>query len=323
MRLSYKIVSLFLIAGAAVILRLPNAEAALFFERYNHPALWKVENGGSTVYVFGSHHVLKSGTKWVPRAFRTVMDEVDEFVFEVEPTEERMPDAQDFIDGSGYLPDGTTLRNMLTEETRDSLRVLSRRLRIDPEEMDRQRPWLALLTLSSAFYGQRAYSVEHGADVRILGYATWLEKPVHYLETPRQQLEYFAEAMDGAPVEGFKKVVTNLREEPGAIIENIRDWRAGNVEATAARLHDFFAHNPDAQRILLDERNASWAAQIEEMMSHEKTYFVTVGVGHLGGSGSVIDILCMNGWNVVRVPTEFEAVPPACGGQDNQIPLEN
>lgn len=323
MRRSYKILSLFLIAGAVLVLRLPNAEAALFFERYNHPALWKIESEGSTVYVFGSHHVLKSGTRWVPRAFETVMKEVDDFVFEVEPTKERMPEAQAFIDDSGYLPEGVTLRNMLTEETRDSLRVLARRLRIDAEEMDRQRPWLALLTLSSAFYGQRAYSVVHGADVRILGYATWLEKPVHYLETPRQQLEFFAEAMEGAPVEGFEKVVTNLRQEPGAIIENIRDWRAGNVEATAMRLHEFFAHNPTAQRILLDERNASWAAEIEEMLSHGKTYFLTVGVGHLGGPGSVIDILCMNGWNVERIPTEYEAVPPACGAPDSQIPLEN
>jgi len=313
MSLSTKFVTLCVIAVAVLSVPLPSAEAALFFERYNHPALWKVENADSTVYIFGSHHVLKSGTRWVPRAFDTVMDEVDEFVFEVEPTEERMPDAQEFIDGSGYLPDGISLHNMLNDESRDSLRVLARRLRIDTDEMDRQRPWLALLTLSSAFYGQRDYSVEYGADVRILSYATWLEKPVRYLETPRQQLEYFSEAMEGAPVEGFEKIITNLHEEPDAIIENIRDWREGDVEATAMRLHAFFEHNPEAMRILLDDRNVSWAAQVEEMMSQGKTYFVTVGVGHLGGPGSVIDILCKKGWNVERIPTEFEEVPPACG----------
>jgi uncharacterized protein YbaP (TraB family) len=313
MSLSNKFVTLCVIAVAVLGVRLSSAEAALFFERYNHPALWKVENADSTVYIFGSHHVLKSGTRWVPRAFDTVMDEVDEFVFEVEPTEERMPDAQAFIDGSGYLPDGISLRNMLNDETRDSLQVLARRLRIDTDEMDRQRPWLALLTLSSAFYGQRDYSVEYGADVRILSYATWLEKPVRYLETPRQQLEYFAEAMEGAPVEGFEKIITNLHEEPDAIIENIRDWREGDVEATAMRLHTFFEHNPEAMRILLDDRNVSWAAQVEEMLSQGKTYFVTVGVGHLGGPGSVIDLLCKKGLNVERIPTEFEEVPPACG----------
>jgi uncharacterized protein YbaP (TraB family) len=240
------------------------------------------------------------------------MEEVDEYVFEVEPTEERMPDAQAFIDGSGYLPEGTSLRNMLTDETRNSLRVLARRLGLNANEMDRQRPWFAMLTLTSAFYGRREYSVEYGADIRILRYASWLEKPVQYLETARQQLEYFAEAIEGAPVVGFEKVVANLREDPDAIVENIRDWRAGNVEETAMRLHAFFEHNPKAKKILLDDRNESWARQIEQMMPNGKTYFVTVGIGHLGGPGSVIDILCMNGWNVERIPTEYEDVPAAC-----------
>jgi len=312
MRSSTKFYSLCLVVLASLNLSAPAADAALFFERWNHPALWKIEHRDTTVYIFGSHHVLKEGTKWVPRSFTSIMEEVDEFVFEVEPTEERMPEAQAFIDGSGYLPEGTSLRNMLTEETRDSLRVLARRLRLDATEMDRQRPWFALLTLTSAFYGQREYSVQYGADIRILRYATWLEKPVQYLETARQQLEYFAEAIEGAPVAGFEKVVANLREEPDAIIENIRDWRAGNVEETAMRLHAFFEHNPKAMKILLDDRNESWARQIEQMMSNDKTYFVTVGIGHLGGPGSVIDILCMNGWNVKRIPTEQEEVPAAC-----------
>ena len=312
MRLSCAYFSLCLVALVLMSVGAPAAKAALFFERWNHPALWKIEHGDSKAYIFGSHHVLKEGTRWVPSSFTNIMEEVDEFVFEVEPTEERMPDAQAFIDGSGYLPDGTSLQNMLTEETRGSLRVLARRLRIDPDEMDRQRPWFALLTLTSAFYGQREYSVEYGADIRILRYAAWLEKPVHYLETARQQLEFFAEAMDGAPVEGFERVVENLRHEPDAIVENIRDWRAGNVEETAMRLHRFFEHNPKAIKILLDDRNKSWAQEIEQLMSNGKTYFVTVGIGHLGGPGSVIDILCMNGWNVERIPTETEEVPPAC-----------
>lgn len=312
MRKSYSFYSLWLVGLALLSLGATDAKAALFFDRWNHPALWKVEHGDATVYIFGSHHVLKEGTRWVPRSFTDVMEEVDEFVFEVEPTEERMPDAQDFIDGSGYLPEGTSLQNMLNEDTRDSLRVLARRLGIDADEMDRQRPWFALLTLTSAFYGQREYSVEYGADVRILRYAAWLEKPVQYLETPRQQLEYFAAAIDSAPVEGFEKVIENLRDEPNAIEENISDWRQGNVEETAMRLHAFFEHNPEAIRILLDDRNKSWAQEIEQLMATDKTYFVTVGVGHLGGAGSVIDILCRNGWNVERIPTARERVPEAC-----------
>ena len=297
----------------ATLFRAPAANAEVFFESYNHPAMWKIENGNTTVYVFGSHHVLQARTDWVPSGFPELLEGIDEFVLEVEPTEEWMPDAQDFIDGSGYLPEGERLSSMLSDDTRDYYRRLLRNLGLDPDEMDRQRPWLALLTLSSAFHGKRKYSVEYGADVRILRYAHSHDKPVRYLETMRQQLEYFAEAIQAAPVEGLERVVTGLRDEPDAIVENIRDWRAGNVDATAMRLHAFFEHNPTARKILLDDRNISWATQIEGMLTNGKTTFVTVGIGHLGGEGSVIDILCMKGWDVRRIPTEDEAVPPACG----------
>jgi uncharacterized protein YbaP (TraB family) len=53
------------------------------------------------------------------------------------------------------------------------------------------------------------------------------------------------------------------------------------------------------------------------MLTSGKTYFVTVGVGHLGGKGSLIDILYKNGWNMARIPTEMEEVPPACGTPDS------
>jgi uncharacterized protein YbaP (TraB family) len=297
---------------AGVLAYIPPADAALFFERENHPALWLVEDGQSKIYIFGSHHVLKSGTRWMTERLLDAVEEADAFVFEVEPSEKWMPDAQDFIDGSGYLPEGARLRDLLSEEALASYHRVMRDLDLDPLEMDKQQPWLAQLTLNSAFYGERAYSVEDGSDVRILRYANSHDKPVRFLETPRQQLEYFAAAMESAPVNGLEKVVHTLRDDPNAITDNIRNWRAGNVEEMATRLHDFFSYSPSTRRILLDDRNRSWATQIGAMMTEQQTYFVTVGVGHLGGPGSVIEILCKEGWNVTRVPTRGEDVPQAC-----------
>jgi uncharacterized protein YbaP (TraB family) len=307
----FRLVSLALL-GTAFVLHPVSARAQLFLESQNHPALWKIENGESVVYLFGSHHILRRNTDWITGTLATLVEDADAFVFEAEITEERIPDAQDFIDESGFLPRGASLNTMLSEETRNSLRSLLRGLPLDPDEVDRLEPWLAMLTLSSAYYGKRRYTVEAGADVRIMGAAFRAEKPIRYFETPRQQLEYFAEAMRHAPAEGFEVVVDSLRNDPDLIVENVRAWRAGNVEEMAASIRGFFAYNPDALRILLDERNVEWATQIEEMLTEEQTIFITVGVGHLGGPGSIIEILCRNGWSVERVPTDGEEVPQAC-----------
>jgi uncharacterized protein YbaP (TraB family) len=288
------------------------ARAAMFFD--NHPALFRVENGDAKVYVFGSYHMLKPQTRWVTDRLIAAMEEADTFIFEVEPTVEWMPAAQDFIDGEGYLPEGNRLSDMLSPGARDSYRDILDDLDLDPAEVDKQQPWLAQLTLASAFYGERAYSVEHGADVMILRYANSNGHPVRFLETPRQQLEFFAAAMEQSAVPALERVVASLVEEPDSIAENIRTWRSGDVDQIASRLRQYFSFHPEMWRMLLSERNAAWAGAIETMMHDGGTYFVTVGVGHLGGEDSVIDILCTKGWNVARVPTDNEDVPDACPG---------
>jgi uncharacterized protein YbaP (TraB family) len=289
-----------------------SAHAEVFFESQNHPALWKIENGETVVYIFGSHHILRRNTDWITGPLVDIVDSADEFVFEANVTENYMPDAQEFIDESGYLPEGESLNNMLSPETRTSLRSLLRGLALDPDEVDRLEPWLAMLTLSSAYYGKRRYTVTAGADVRILHAAARAEKPIRYFETPREQLEYFADAIMTAPTEGFEMVVDSLRNEPDDIIDNVRDWREGNVDEAAGRLRSYFSYDPTVLDILLDQRNAKWATQIEDMMTENKTIFITVGVGHLGGPHSVISILCDKGWAVERVPTDGEDVPAAC-----------
>jgi uncharacterized protein YbaP (TraB family) len=240
------------------------------------------------------------------------MEKSDAFVFEVQVTEEPMKDAQQFIDSAGYLPEGQTLRGMLSPEALKKYQALIHDLPLDIREMDKLRPWLAQLTLSSSSNFQSKMSVVDGADVRIFAYALTHKKPVSYLETPRQQLEYFAEAATSAEVEGFESLVTNFDTRPTSMASAIAAWTEGDVHELGMRLHRGLASNPHARKILLDDRNLSWAARIEEMLGEDKTHFVTVGVGHLGGPLSVIEILCTRGWSVERLPTAGETVDPAC-----------
>ena len=286
--------------------------AAANFDYNLHAALWEVENEDSKVYIFGSYHILRNDTKWITEALVSAMEKSDTFVLEAPVDEEEMLEAQQYIDTQGYLPDGENLRCMLSVEALNAYQEMLRDLPLDLGTVDRMRPWLAQLSVSTAFYGTQNYSVMYGADIRVLGYAYANERPVRYLETPRQQLEFFAEATAGFEVRGFETFLVQLHDRPGRIDESIEDWRQGNVEALAMRLDRALSYSPNAKKVLLDDRNRSWATQIEQMLSENKTFFVTVGVGHLGGSGNIVELLCERGWPVRRLPTAGERVPSAC-----------
>jgi uncharacterized protein YbaP (TraB family) len=308
----------FLALGLALLpSRDANAAAA---PRSVHPAFWKIENvnGTSTVYLFGSYHILKRGIRWVTPTLVSAMEQSDEFVFEVQVTEEPMKEAQAFIDSAGYLPDGQTLRGMLSPEALQKYQSLIRGLPLDIREMDKLRPWLAQLTLTSSHNMGRDFRVADGADVRIFAYALTHKKPVSYLETPRQQLEFFAAAAASVEVEGFESLVDSFDMRPRSMDDAIAAWTEGDVYELGMRLHRGLANNPNGRRILLDDRNLAWAARIEEMLGQDRTYFVTVGVGHLGGPLSVIEILCSRGWDVERLATNGEAVDAACAPEGFQ-----
>lgn len=279
-----------------------------------HPALWRIENGSSTVYVFGSFHILRRGVSWITPALVDVLGKVDSFVFEVPVTEKAaMADAQDFIDTHGYLPEGQTLSGLLSAEALTHFKAVVAGLSLKPQEVEKLRPWLAQLTLSSSFYEGQKFSVLNGADVKILGYAVGHKKPVRYLETPRQQLEFFADAAAGsAEVNSFETLLQGLYDKPQGIDDSTNAWVSGDVDHLSMGLQHALEKNPKAKKILLDDRNAAWASAIEGMLTEGKTVFVTVGVGHLGGPGSVFELLCSKGYAIARLPAAREAVDPAC-----------
>jgi len=57
--------------------------------------------------------------------------------------------------------------------------------------------------------------------------------------------------------------------------------------------------NPEARAALLDNRNAAWVVALKPWLDMErKTFFVTVGAGHLVGPGGVPALLKKEGYRV-------------------------
>ena len=57
---------------------------------------------------------------------------------------------------------------------------------------------------------------------------------------------------------------------------------------------------PDLYEVLLVNRNADWAGQIETLLEGSGTLFIAVGAAHLAGEDSVQSMLRARGINVER-----------------------
>ncbi|MBN8829073.1 MAG: TraB/GumN family protein, partial [Sphingomonadales bacterium] len=71
------------------------------------PALWVARDADTTIYLFGTIHLLKPNMRWFQGPIRAAFDQADEVVLEV--VEEDKAAAQASIASSALDPDGAPL----------------------------------------------------------------------------------------------------------------------------------------------------------------------------------------------------------------------
>jgi hypothetical protein len=273
------------------------------------PALWKIENGKSTVYLLGSIHVLPQDFKWHTPVIDKAIDSADDFAFEASLSHD-LSEITNFYDKNGYLPRGQTLHSKLSPEALKKYKQLIADMRIDPDKVDYLQPWYASELISGA-YGARHSNLHlvSGVDVSLMKYAIEHKKRLSYLETVQEHWGVLPTVDQGQEIKAFEKMLNDLDSDVKKLEPMIAAWSQGDLDKVETLSDDQDAVEKNA---LLFNRNAKWIPEIEAMLKDGKTHLVTAGVAHFSGKGSVVDRLCAKGWNVQRLQTGATVPPQAC-----------
>lgn len=263
------------------------------------PALWVVKDHDTTIYLFGTVHVLKPGLSWFDEAVKDAFDKSDQVMLEiVEPDPAVL---QGLIAKIAYNPTGPGVTEQLPESKRAAYVAALASLGVPAEMLDRLDPWFPAITLSYASLTKYGYDPESGAEKVLAAAAKEAGKPVAGLETAEQQLGYF----DSLPKElQVKFLVITIDQLPrmGTMIDTMMaSWSKGDSAALGALLNEELDETPEIAKVLLTERNARWAEWIEKRMEQPGTVFVAVGAGHLAGPGSVQEFLEKHRLNAERI----------------------
>ena len=263
------------------------------------PALWVVRDADTTIYLFGTVHMLKPGLSWFDEGVKDAFDRSDSLVLElVMPPDHEM---QALVSELGITAVGPALPEQLPSEAAAKLRAALPRFGLAPEALDRVEPWLAATMLSSLPLRQLGYDQSEGAEKVLSAAAGKASKPVAGLETAREQLGYF----DALPVEAQRALlVDTINDLPnaGATVDRmVAAWSKGDADGLAALMNEDLDRSPELAERLLAARNRKWAGWIARRMAQPGTVFVAVGAGHLAGSRSVQTELARRGLRVERV----------------------
>lgn len=263
------------------------------------PALWVVRDADTTIYLFGTVHVLKPGLAWFDDGVKQAFDASDTLVLElVMPPEAEM---QRIVTELGTNASGPALPDQLPPEEAGKMRAALPEFGLAPDALDHADPWLAATMLSVLPLRQLGYDDKQGAELVLADAARTEGKKIEGLETARQQLGYF----DALPLPAQRKLlvetIDGLPEAGEKIAQAVDAWSKGDADGLARLVNADMATSPELAEALLVRRNRNWADWIAKRMARPGTVFVAVGAGHLAGARSVQAELAGRGLKAERV----------------------
>jgi len=266
----------------------PAAEAALP-SGPEGPALWKVADDDTTIYLFGTVHALDPNIVWYDAEIDAALSSSDTIVTEIlmDPASEAA--MQQMALERAVFTDGTTLRSLLNEEQSAAYEAGMTGLGIPAQAFDQLEPWMAGLTFTMLPLLQQGYDLEAGVDKVILRKAG--STPKDALETAEFQLDIFEGMSQDAQIEFMMAAVEGMGEVKETLDSLVAEWMEGDPDGIAAIMNEDMGGEEIAQAMLYD-RNENWAEWIESRLERTPgTVFIAVGAAHLAGEGSVQDYL--------------------------------
>ncbi|MFV0622940.1 TraB/GumN family protein [Sphingomonas sp. ac-8] len=249
------------------------------------PALWVVKDDDTTIYLFGTIHLLKPGLSWFDEAVKTAFDRSDELVQEIV-----LPDSQTVqraLVATAINPTGPGLEEKLPADTRTAYRAALAELGIAPANFDRFDPWFVATNLSVLKLVKDGYDPNNGAEQALTTAAKQAGKPVIGLETIEQQFGYFDGLSEKSQIAFLTDTLEHLPEAKQEVDKMVSQWSAGDTDGLAETLNEGLEATPEIAKMLLTDRNIRWADWIAGRMAEPGTVFVAVGAGHLAGKDSV------------------------------------
>jgi len=263
-----------------------------------HPALWVVHSPNATAYLLGAIHILPSNVIWHTPAIDAAIDASDTFVFEAPLDDAGKAAIVDFIRAHGMLPTGTMLPSLLDDRGRKDYGDALVLTKTPADRIDKMRPWLAAIVLETAYLEQQHYSPLSGVDRQILALAQAQKKSLRYFETDAQQLALVAPPNQDLEVKEFDAGLRQFQSDANSLGPLVDAWSQGNAPLVGRLMNKELDKEPGAKKELIDNRNDAWVAQLDKMLQEHRTYFVTVGTGHLVGRHGVPALLRTKGYTV-------------------------
>jgi uncharacterized protein len=273
----------------------------IFTQSFAESSVWKLQKGGSVIYLGGTCHLLRRSDFPLPTEFDTAYRASDILVFETDIDKFNNPTTQQELILKAMYADGSTIDRHLTSKTYNLLKEYCASKGIPLEGLKQFKPSIIAVTMATTELAQIGVTQE-GVDTYFYKLATRDNKQVEVLETVEEQIRFIVGMGKGNEDAFITHAINDMKSVKRQYESLVNAWEKGD----AKKLNDLMVSElktnfPKVYKELLTDRNENWLPMIDVYQETPQIEFILVGVGHLVGPAGIVEALRQKGYTIEKL----------------------
>ena len=270
-------------------------------ERNDAPAIWVAKDFDSTLYLYGTVHLLPDDLDWQKDDMRAAFKEAGTVFFEVDTGRDGQIEAAVLTTSLGMRKDGLRLSDGLDSYQLKLLDAAAHNGDLTIASLDSMKPWLASEFLTVAAATNAGLSPDLSADEALKSRARREQKNIIYLETIEDQVRVSADQPDSIQMALLTETLEGFNSLGEDLTTVAKSWAVGRTDfLTREMVAPLKSKSPLFYDALITKRNEKWSQEFVRFLEGNGTGFAAVGASHLLGEDSVPEMLRAQGYDVAR-----------------------
>lgn len=264
------------------------------------PPIWSVSDADSTIYLFGTMHLLSDKADWQTPVLKKAMAEASDVWFETEIAPDE--NAAMLLFSRYGLDPANPLSKRLKPEVLTKVKAAFAAEDLPFERADIMRPWAAAMMISVMPAMKSGFSNEGGADATLDREAKAQGKTIKAFNSMEEQIRFLADLPAEVENQFLEDILSEADTDEDQSEAMQQAWLDGDVNALGPMiLKEMKEQRPQLYSVLITGRNNQWVDMLTERMKGKGVTMVNVGALHMVGDEGLPALLAARGFRVERV----------------------
>ena len=287
------------VAALGIPLLLGSVPAEARNSKVARPALWEISDPDTTIYLFGTIHLLPNGLQWRTPKLDDAVKNSQELIVETIVDDKNPTKLMSAMASLGLAKGLPPIMARVPASKRPALQAAIKKSGVPELAYNGMKTWMAaILLLGNQF---RALGLSGGVEGVLKNSFTSDGKPIDELESNVEQLSFFDRLPEPAQRSLLEGALEDTKATDTEFSGMLDAWSRGDVKGIAQTFDRELADSPALSQALLRQRNFNWSKWIEQRLNQPGTVLIAVGAGHLAGNYSVLEMLAKDGYKVRRL----------------------